>query len=144
MNKLYDTNETDIVDAIIKFLQEDPHHSQLDSIKNRMKASKKSSEKRDIWTNAVMTEVEKESDVSGSTVMNSLVNVSVSRNHLKMNILLRVLMLIVYLGTVLFVPWLQNKQCDNSNPPKRCNYNPSWLYHDGSLHMYFRLVNPNR
>lgn len=61
-------------------------------------ASKNSSEKRDIWTNAIITELEMDaqSDNSSFTMRNTFVNISVSRNHLKLNILLRVLMIIVY------------------------------------------------
>ena len=58
---------------------------------------KKKDSRNDIWTNAILSEVERDSEISSSTIGNTLVNISVSRNHLKLNILLRILMIIVYI-----------------------------------------------
>lgn len=83
---------------------------QTDSYKNSKDTLMKQSTRRDIWTNAVFTEIDKESEPSASTIRNSYVNVSVSRNHLKLNILLRILMVIVLASNVAFMPWLRDKQ----------------------------------
>jgi len=68
--------------------------------------------KRDFWTNAVITELElkgEEIDDSAESFQQMFVNISVPRNHLKLNILLRILMLIILIGNVCFVPWLRNE-----------------------------------
>jgi hypothetical protein len=76
--------------------------------------NKEQSSKNDIWTNAVMTEIDRESEVSSSTFLNARVNISVSRNHLKLNIILRIIMLLVLICTVGFLPWLRNKDCNKT------------------------------
>lgn len=54
-------------------------------------------------------EFERDSEMSSSTLQNSIQDLRVSRNHLIINIFLRILMLIVYTANVLFMPWLRNK-----------------------------------
>lgn len=95
--------------------------------------------KRDIWTNAVYTEIDRDSEMSSSSIKNSLVNISVSRNHLKLNIILRILMVIVLVGNVTLIPWLRDKQWTDAKL-KHCNYNPQWLFIDGSLYLYLQLT----
>lgn len=84
---------------------------QTDSHKYSKDTLAKQSTKRDIWTNAVFTEIDKESEPSTSTIHNSyVVNISVSRNHLKLNILLRILMVLLLVANVAFMPWLRDKK----------------------------------
>jgi hypothetical protein len=106
---------------------------------------KKKDSRNDIWTNAILSEVERDSEISSSTIGNTLVNISVSRNHLKLNILLRILMIIVYIWNVCFVPWMQNDLCNIKDSPEKhpihdWNHNPFWLFYDGSLLIILQLA----
>ena len=79
----------------------------------KMTKPKEQTSRNDIWTNAVMTEIDRESEASSSDILNARVNISVSRNHLKLNIILRIIMLLVLVCTVGFIPWLRNKDCNS-------------------------------
>ena len=83
-----------------------------------------------------------ESEVSSASHYNqTMVNISVPRNHLKLNVILRILMCFILLGNILFVPWLRDQDCNMPEAPRYVwNHNPAWLYHDGELYFYFQLV----
>lgn len=96
----------------------------------------------DVMDKEFEVDYERDSEMSSSTLKNSIQDLRVSRNHLILNLFLRILMLIVYAGNVWFMPWLRNKDWMDSSD-KTWNYNPSWLFYDGNLYMYFQLLNYN-
>lgn len=88
--------------------------------------------KKDIWTNAILNEMEMEgSERSLASFQIHLVNISVPRNHLKLNIILRIILLMIYISDVAFLPWLRNESCiDHVDfDGKYWNHNPAWLYY---------------
>lgn len=78
------------------------HHEQGEelSLHKTSSVTKNTGTKNGLYTDAAETEQ------SDSTLYNSLVNTSVSRNHLKINIGLRILMCLVLVANVMFIPWM--------------------------------------
>lgn len=81
------------------------------------------------------TELERDSETSYTSRQNTFVNLSVSRNHLKCNIILRICMILVLVINAWVIPWMRNRDWSiNSNIP--WNYNPQWVYIDRNLYFY--------
>ncbi|CAI2372393.1 unnamed protein product [Moneuplotes crassus] len=101
--------------------------------------------RKDIWTNAILQEINLEgSERSLASFQIHLKNISVPRNHLKLNIILRIVLLLCYIGDVGFLPWIRNSECidDKEKGGKEyCNINPAWLFYKKGLYFYFQLMN---
>mmetsp|Transcript_20623 Transcript_20623/g.20355 ORF Transcript_20623/g.20355 Transcript_20623/m.20355 type:complete len:93 (+) Transcript_20623:390-668(+) len=88
--------------------------------------------KKDIWTNAILQEMDIDgSERSIASYNIHLKNISVPRNHLKLNIILRIILLVFIIGNVFFLPWIRNEECmkDPPNAIEYCNINPGWLFY---------------
>lgn len=88
--------------------------------------------KKDIWTNAILQEMGiEESERSLASYNIHLKNISVPRNHLKLNIILRIILLVLLIGNVAFLPWIRNEECmeEERRSNEYCNINPGWLFY---------------
>ena len=75
----------------------------------KLSENKSSSLRNNVLGNALTNDLDLDSEMSSSSMRIAIQDLQVSRNHLFLNIILRILMLIVYVTNCLFMPWLQNK-----------------------------------
>ena len=86
------------------------------------------------------TEIGRDSETSYASRQGTFVNLSVSRNHLKCNIILRIWMILVLVANAWVIPWMRNKDWTEEGI-SHCNYNPQWVFCNGTVHFYEAIAN---